>query len=163
MIRLKLEIGNWSGDLTQNGKVGGPCRGRALPNFTFRISNFKSRSAFTLIELLLVAFIMLLASAMAVPTFIRSYRSAKLRMSARTVVMTSRYARAMAVLQQKYVAVLFDRESGLVEMVGLDEQTGAADRNRFLDERSQPRADTPVEPEEGATFTVSSQVARRVA
>ncbi len=66
------------------------------------------KGAFTLIELLMVVVIILLATTMAIPSFVRSYKGAKLRSSVRTIVMASRYARSVAVLQQKQTAILFD-------------------------------------------------------
>jgi hypothetical protein len=73
-------------------------------------------------ELLLVVFIVLLTAGVAVPMFIRSYEGAKLRSSARTVLMGHRYARSVAVLQQKHVSILYDTEAGKLEIVSLQEE-----------------------------------------
>ena len=102
-------------------------------------SGFSSsrRSAFTLIELLLVVVIMLLGAAMTVPSFVRSYRGAKLRTSARTIVMSHRYARGMAVLKQTRVAALYDVAKNEVEIVSVTISSQAVDdRDRFLDRRA---------------------------
>lgn len=93
-------------------------------------------SGFTLMELLLVVVIMLLAAGLAIPSFVRSYRGAKLRTSARAIVMSHRYARAMAVLKQAQVATLFDKTRSQIEIV----TTGGAgqdDRDKFLDGRAE--------------------------
>ncbi len=80
---------------------------------------------------------MLLAAAIAVPSFVRSYRGAKLRTSARSIVMSHRYARSMAVLRQTPVAALFDKNRGEIEVVSLASSAAFDDRSKFLDERSQ--------------------------
>lgn len=75
--------------------------------------------AFTLVELLLVIVIMAITVGIAVPTFMRSYRGAKLRSSVRYLVMASRYARSIAVLQQVPVAMLLDTEKGRLRVIAL--------------------------------------------
>jgi len=75
------------------------------------------RTGFTLIELLLVVVIMAIAAAVAVPMFARSFRGAKLRASTRTVTMMHRNAQSKAVLGQRYMALLFDKLKGTIEMV----------------------------------------------
>lgn len=75
------------------------------------------RPGFTLIEILLVAVIVGIASAVAVPMFARSFRGAKLRNSTRTVLMMHRNAQSKAVMGQRYMAVLFDELKGTLEMV----------------------------------------------
>jgi prepilin-type N-terminal cleavage/methylation domain-containing protein len=100
-------------------------------NLQSSISNLKS--AFTLIELMLVVVITLLASALAIPSFVRSMRGAKLRASTRSVLMCHRYARSMAVLQQTPVAALFDTAKAEIEIVSVKSATD--DREKFLDDR----------------------------
>ena len=68
---------------------------------------------------------MLLASAIAVPSFVRSYRGAKLRTSARAVVMSHRYARGTAVLKQVEVAVLYDAKKNTIEIVSVTDPAAA--------------------------------------
>ena len=92
---------------------------------------------FTLIELLLVVVIMMLAAAMAVPSFVRSYRGAKLRTSARAVVMSHRYARGMAVLKQVEVAVLYDVKKNTIEIVSVTDAAAARDHDQVSEERAQ--------------------------
>ena len=103
------------------------------------LRRFPSRSAsgFTLVELLLVVVIMMLAAALAVPSFVRSYRGAKLRTSARAIVMSHRYARGMAVLKQINVAVLYDAKKGSIEIVSIPDPAAARDHEKVAEERAQ--------------------------
>ena len=93
------------------------------------------RAAFSLIELLLVAVLVGIASAVAIPRFVNSFKGARLRSAARTLSMASRYARSTAVLHQKDMALIFYPERNEVEMVSLGRFVGAADQERFLDSR----------------------------
>lgn len=95
----------------------------------------RGKRAFTLIELMLVVLIIAISSGIAVPSFIRSYRGAKLRTSARTVIMMHRHARSMAVLGQKHIAVLFDAKKGELETVNVGGSSATESRSRFLDDR----------------------------
>ena len=81
-----------------------------------------SRRGFTLIEVLLVLAIIAVVSAIVLPSFVQSIRGNRLRTAARMVVMAGRYARSMAVLQQKEMAVSFDMATGGIQVT----QQGAA-------------------------------------
>lgn len=65
------------------------------------------KAGFTLIELLLVLVIIGVMAAISVPSFVRSMQGNRLRAAARTVAAAGRYARSMAVLHQRPVAVTF--------------------------------------------------------
>jgi prepilin-type N-terminal cleavage/methylation domain-containing protein len=72
--------------------------------------------AFTLIELLLVIVIISVVSAVTVPSFVRSMRGNQRRGAARMVVSAGRYARSMAVLTQKPMALVFDIAGGRIRV-----------------------------------------------
>jgi hypothetical protein len=83
----------------------------------------------------MVIVIMMLAAAMAVPSFIRSFRGAKLRTSSRAVVMSHRYARGMAVLKQVHVAVLFDAKKSTIEIVSVTDDSAVRHHDKVFEER----------------------------
>jgi len=76
----------------------------------------ENRQAFTLIELLLVVLIIGMSAAVVIPSFLSTVKKAKLRSSAREVIMINKYARSMAVLQQKSVVLRYDFEKGRLEV-----------------------------------------------
>ena len=126
-------------------------------------------SGFTLIEMMLIVVIMLLASALAIPSFVRSYRGAKLRTAARTVVMVHRHARSMAVLGQKEVGVLFDIAQQHLEVVSIGTETSAGDKSKFLEQSADRAADSAIqagkdsdEEEPKANPTVVSELTRKL-
>jgi Tfp pilus assembly protein FimT len=97
--------------------------------------NQRPAAGFTLLELMLVVVITMLAAAVAIPSFVRSMRGAKLRASTRSVLMCHRYARSMAVLKQTPVAALFDTVKNEIEIVSI--KSAADDREKFLDQRGE--------------------------
>ena len=89
---------------------------------------------FTLLEIILVVAISLIVSAVAVPSFLRSYQAAHLRTASRHVVTAGKYARNMAVLQQRQMTVFFNTHNGQVDIVALD-GPGGVQAGGFLDGR----------------------------
>jgi type II secretion system protein H len=79
----------------------------------------RSQRGFTLIEILMVVAIFVLIAGIAAPMFVGSYAGAKLRTGVRAVVMTARYARNMAVVRQRPVAVIVDSQRSTLEVVFL--------------------------------------------
>jgi prepilin-type N-terminal cleavage/methylation domain-containing protein len=65
-------------------------------------------SGFTLVEVLLVLAIMAIVTVIAMPTLVHSIRGNRLRTAARTVTMAGRYARSMALLQQREMVLAFN-------------------------------------------------------
>jgi len=99
-----------------------------------------ARRGFTLIEVLMVVVIIVIATAIAIPSFTRSFRGAKLRASTRAIVSASRYARSRAVLQQVQAVLLFDTELATIEVITIG--SANTSENKFLN-------DTPADEEEG--------------
>ncbi len=116
------------------------------------------RAGFSLLEIILVVAIMLLAAAMAVPSFVRSFQGVKLRDSVRTVLMTNRYARNMAVLQQKQIAIIYNSNSGAISIVGVSSSRGAQARDAFFEGRSNPSYF-----EESESFAIEELMKRQLA
>lgn len=83
------------------------------------------QAGFTLVEIILVVVIIGMAAAVAVPVFTGSYRGAKLRTSARTVVSTHRAAQTKAILSQTYISILYDTRLGTIETI---EQAAAEEK-----------------------------------
>ena len=94
-------------------------------------SNPRYFSGFTLIELLLVVVILSIVSGLALPTFMRSYRGAKLRSGARNIVMASRYARSVAVLHGLEVEVVLDSKDNTIYIVSFEGTAQEEDSEPF--------------------------------
>jgi prepilin-type N-terminal cleavage/methylation domain-containing protein len=125
------------------------CRKESPPARTasFLHSEFSLRhSGFTLIELLLVVAIALIAAGVAVPLFARSFQGSQLRAATRHVAMTAKFSRSMAVLRQQYMAILFDKVAGSIEVVSIADRRALAARNRFLTERAASEKDAEATP-----------------
>ena len=94
------------------------------------------RSGFTLIEILLVVVITAITSVMALAAFSGSFHGAQLRTACKAVVMSHKYARSMAVLDQKQMLLVVDTKAHQLEIASLAGLMGAGDRDKFLDSRS---------------------------
>jgi len=68
----------------------------------------RRKSGFTLIEMLLVIIIIGIITAIAAPQFAKSMKGNRLRTAARSVIGAGRYARSMAVIHQRSMAITFD-------------------------------------------------------
>lgn len=73
-------------------------------------------AAFTMIELLLVVALMALIAMVTVPSFVQSMRGNRLRAAVRTVISAGRYARSMALLQQRPAELIFNIKESRLEM-----------------------------------------------
>jgi prepilin-type N-terminal cleavage/methylation domain-containing protein len=78
------------------------------PHFRLIALVRRSRTAFTLVELLLVVAIIGITSIISIPYMVRSIQGNRLRTSVRTVVMAGRYARSMSLLRQQELSLTFD-------------------------------------------------------
>ncbi len=72
-----------------------------------------ARQGFTLVELIVAMFILVVMMAVAAPAFSRMHQSSSLRAAARTMLSSFRYARSVAVTRQTEVRLVFsdDRRS----------------------------------------------------
>lgn len=78
-----------------------------------------SPGGFTLVEMLLVIVIIAVVTAVSVPSFVKSMRGNRRRMATRTIVAAGRYARSMAVLHQRPMALTFDLETATITVAGV--------------------------------------------
>lgn len=69
-----------------------------------------------MIELMLVVALVALLAMVTVPSFVQSIRGNRLRAAVRTVVSAGRYARSMALLQQRPAEVVFLLEESRIEI-----------------------------------------------
>ncbi len=100
---------------------------------------------FTLIEILLVVVITAITSVMALAAFSMGFQSAQLRTASKAVVMSHKYARSMAVLDQKQMMLVVDTKARQLEVASLAGLTGESDRDKFLDSRTTRAADQLIE------------------
>jgi len=94
-----------------------------------RRSRLRNRRAFTLIEMLLVIVIIGIITAVTLPQFVKSMHGNRLKSAARTVIGAGRYARSMAVLQQRPMELSFDLDNGSLQVI----RGAARNSDRLLD------------------------------
>ncbi len=82
--------------------------------FEILCSIFHGSPGFTLVEILLVVVIILIATAIAVPTFRGTFQSTQMRDAVRSTVRISRYARSQSILRQQ--PCVLDFTNGLVRL-----------------------------------------------
>ena len=71
---------------------------------------------FTLIEMLLVVVIFGILAAITIPSAVESMQGNRLRSAARTIIMSGRYARSMALLKQRDMAIKFDVQGNQISI-----------------------------------------------
>ena len=89
------------------------------------MKRFGSRRAFTLVEILLVIAIIVVISAVTLPSFVRSISGNRLRTAGRTVVAVTRYARSMALLHQTEIEVAFVLNKSTILVASHDRNVAA--------------------------------------
>src|SRR3989338_2749383 len=82
------------------------------------IFNRQSINGFTMVEMLVVLFLIGLMLSIAVPSFIHTVETLKFKATARKIVSTLRYARNTAVFKQMSQAVGFDIDNNLYYLEG---------------------------------------------
>ena len=104
------------------------------------------RKAFTLLEVLLVILVIGIVVGAILPMALDSVEGARLRAATREVIALNKYARNRAMLDRRQVAILYDRDQGLVELIQLPPQE--MEMGAFLDtpsarmlEDADPRAE----------------------
>ena len=80
----------------------------------------RRRSAFTLVELMVVMAIMAILAGMAVPQFFGRSRAVALRQAARQLLDAARYAQHLAVTQRRHFRLVLDEREGSFEIQGQD-------------------------------------------
>ena len=91
----------------------------------------RPRGGFTLIEIMMVAAIIAIVTSLAIPSLVRSLRGNRLRTATRDVVMLGRYARSMALLDQRERELVFDVDGGAMVVRYAD--GGSNEMSRTLD------------------------------
>mgnify|MGYP001239110615 CR=1 FL=1 len=76
----------------------------------------KSQYGFTLIELLVVIIIIGVAFIIIMPNFVHSIRYQKINSAARSTVSVIRYARSIAILKQSDLTLMFNLDTGQVNL-----------------------------------------------
>ena len=121
------------------------------------------RQGFTIIEVMVVVIIVAIASAVAIPSFVKSFRGAKLKVGARTVNMASRLARSTAVLQNQHMALLFFPDASEIEMVHVKMPNRRGQQSQFLNNRDQRRLEGMLDSDEEEAESTTGEEAVSIA
>lgn len=96
---------------------------------------------FTLLELTVVLFILMLATALVAPAFSRSFGQAQLKAATRDIVTLCRFARTQAIANQDILEVVLDRQTNRYWLRGPDWIVGrlsSIDRVEAVEDPEQP-------------------------
>lgn len=96
---------------------------------------------FTLLELTVVIFILMLATVLVAPAFSRSFGQAQLKAATRDIVTLCRFARTQAIANQDVLEVVFDRQTNRYWLRGPDWIVGrlsGIDRVETVEDPEQP-------------------------
>ena len=89
-----------------------------IANLKFKIAKHESIRGFTMVELLVVLFLIGLMLLIAVPSLLHTVESLKFKATARQIVSTLKFARNTAVFKQRYQVVGFDIDNNLYFLGG---------------------------------------------
>lgn len=121
---------------------------RAILGVGFRVLDIRrdpqrprSRSGFTLLELVVVLFILTLATALVAPAFSRSFGQAQLKAATRDLAALCRFARTQAIAHQGVVEVVLDRQTNQYWLRGpawMIDRLGGIGRVATVEDNGQP-------------------------
>ena len=77
--------------------------------FDIPYSMFRGSSGFTLIEIMLVVVIVLIATAIGIPTFRGTFKSTQMTDAVRSTIKVARFARSMSIIEQADCTLQFDK------------------------------------------------------
>jgi prepilin-type N-terminal cleavage/methylation domain-containing protein len=90
---------------------------------------FNRNKGFTLVELLLVVAILSIVSMVVIPSMARSIKGSRMQVATRTVISAGKYARCMAVLKQKEMALVFNIEDSSIRIMPIKIEMATATNN----------------------------------
>ena len=96
---------------------------------------------------MVVVVIVAIATGIAIPAFVGSFRGAKLKVATRSVTMATRLARSTAVLQNQQMAILFFPDHGEIELVRLKTKLGHGQQSMFMEGRDTRRVEGMIDDE----------------